>query len=66
MKAAVLVKSIRKHLHLTQPQLADRVGTRYYNIANYELGRAQPPGDILLRILLLHPRVKKLLKKILR
>ena len=50
MNIAKYVKSVRAKLGLTQKDFAKRLDTYRTNITNYELGRAIPPGDILLKI----------------
>ena len=50
MKISDYVKTIRSHLKLTQKQLGERINKNRCAIANYETGRAIPPGDVLLKI----------------
>ena len=38
------IKALRKHLGLTQRELADRLGTRQQTISEWELGLYQPRG----------------------
>ncbi|MBF0474539.1 MAG: helix-turn-helix transcriptional regulator [Deltaproteobacteria bacterium] len=45
------IKHIRKRHGWTQTQLADLIGSNYANIANYELGRVDPPSSIFMKIL---------------
>jgi len=42
--------SVRLKAGLNQERLAQEIGSNRSNIANYETGRAIPPGDVLLRI----------------
>lgn len=44
------IKKIRKDLGLTQTQLAEKIGSNRFNIANYETARAVPPTDTFLKI----------------
>ena len=46
---------LRAKLKVTQKNLAARLGTNRFNIANYECGRATPPGEILLKIQKIYP-----------
>lgn len=50
MKITDYIKSIRKKLGLTQEGLAAKIESNRFNVANYETGRAIPPGDVLLKI----------------
>jgi len=50
MELSVYVKAVRKLLGLTQSQLAMKIESKRVNIANYETGRAIPPGNVLLKI----------------
>ena len=50
METSTYIKNARKNLGLTQNQLAEILKTKRYNIANYETGRAIPPGTIILAI----------------
>lgn len=50
MNIGTYIKEIRNRLGLTQKQLAKKLGKERCTIANYEVGRAIPPGDILLKI----------------
>ena len=50
MDIANYIKSVREKLELTQDEFAQKIKTKRANISNYEIGRAIPPGDILLRI----------------
>ncbi len=50
MNIAKYIKELREKLNLTQKGLARKIGVPRGNIANYEVGRAIPPGDILLKI----------------
>ncbi len=47
---AAKVKALREKRHLTQAELAERVGTAQPNIARLESGRATPRLDLLARI----------------
>ena len=38
------VKALRKHMGLTQQEMADRLGTRQQTISEWELGLYQPRG----------------------
>ena len=38
------IKALRKHLGLTQQEMADRLGTRQQTISEWELGLYQPRG----------------------
>ena len=44
------IKSIRKQLGLTQLELSQRVEIHRYNLAKYETGASNPPGNILFKI----------------
>ena len=44
------IKTVRKKLGLTQAQMAMIIKKKRYSIANYETGRAIPPGNVLLAI----------------
>ena len=50
MKISNYIKDLRSKLNLTQKQLGERIEKNRCAIANYETGRAIPPGDVLLRI----------------
>lgn len=50
MKISDYVKAIRSHLKLTQKDFGNKIGKSRCSIANYETGRAIPPGDTLLKI----------------
>jgi len=50
MKISDYVKAIRSYLKLTQKDFGNKIGKTRCSIANYETGRAIPPGDILLKI----------------
>jgi transcriptional regulator with XRE-family HTH domain len=54
-----IVKDIRMRLHLTQHNFGTLVGKSGTDIAKYELGYSNPPGDVLLRILYVGKRIKK-------
>lgn len=41
------IKKARRHLGLRQWELARRLGKARVSVANYELGRVQIPGDVL-------------------
>ena len=53
------IKQIRKNLGLTQIELAEKIGSNRFNIANYETGRAIPPANIFVRIQDLDPDRKQ-------
>jgi len=38
------IRALRRHLDLTQRELADRLGTRQQTISEWELGMYQPRG----------------------
>ena len=59
MRIKTTIKQIRKKLGLTQTELAKRIGSNRFNIANYETGRAMPPADVYLRIQDLDPDQKQ-------
>jgi len=44
------IRTLREHLGISQAEFALRIGSNRANIANYESGRAIPPGDVLLEI----------------
>lgn len=44
------LKKARKANHLTQQQLAEKVGKTLSDISNYENGFATPPGDVMLSL----------------
>lgn len=46
------LKEVRVSRGLTQAELAERVGVTQHAIAQYEAGRRQPQGEILVRIAL--------------
>ncbi|ARF67635.1 hypothetical protein B7C51_06995 [Paenibacillus larvae subsp. pulvifaciens] len=41
------IKNCRKEKKISQEQLADMLGMKRTNIANYEAGRVIPPGNVL-------------------
>jgi transcriptional regulator with XRE-family HTH domain len=47
---AEYIRNKRKELGLSQAALAERIGRNRAAIANYEAGRAIPPGDTLVKI----------------
>ena len=55
MNIAKYIKNLRKALEMTQSELAKAIDSNRDNIANYETGRAIPPGDVLLKIQSLDP-----------
>lgn len=59
MKISNYIKVIRSKLGLTQRELANRIGKDRSSIANYETGRAIPPGDVLLKIQALEAQLLK-------
>jgi len=50
MKIASEIKEIRKKLGITQAELAKKINSNRYNIANYETSRAIPPATIYIKI----------------
>lgn len=50
MEISKYIKKLRSKLGLTQKEFADKIGKDRSSIANYETGRAIPPGNILLKI----------------
>ena len=50
MNVANYVRSVRLRLGLTQQALANKLKKSRWSVTNYELGRALPPGDVLLQI----------------
>lgn len=54
-KISDLVRNKRKELGVTQEKLAELIGKKRWDIANYENEKAIPPGDVLLRIQALEP-----------
>ena len=50
MKTAIFMRESRKKLRLTQRELAIRLGKNRDNIAKYETGATNTPGDVILRI----------------
>ena len=44
------LKKLRKKHQLTQQALADKVGLNYVQIGRYEVGRATPSSDALVRL----------------
>ena len=50
IKTSDFIKISRKALGYTQQQLAEAIKTNRYNITNYEIGRVNPPGSIILNI----------------
>ena len=55
MDIAKYIKDLRKKLGMTQLELGEEINSNRDNIANYEVGRAIPPGDVLLKIQALDP-----------
>ncbi len=41
------IQELRKALHLTQQELADRIGSKRNTIANYEIGRSEPSTAVI-------------------
>jgi transcriptional regulator with XRE-family HTH domain len=41
------IQSLRKHLGLTQSQLADKIQVSHTQMARYEIKGVQPPADVL-------------------
>ena len=50
MDIAKYIRDLRKKLKMTQAELGKAISSNRDNIANYEIGRAIPPGDVLLKI----------------
>ena len=50
MDTSEFIKKTRSKLGFTQEEFAEKIGSKRCNIANYETGRAMPPGDIILKI----------------
>ncbi|MCP4746361.1 MAG: helix-turn-helix transcriptional regulator [Desulfobacteraceae bacterium] len=50
MKTKQYIKTIRNTLKMTQSEFAEFIGIKHSNLANYETGRATPPGNIILKI----------------
>lgn len=44
------IKSVRKSLHLTQEAFGKTIGLAQNSIANYEIGRREPPDAVILSI----------------
>ncbi|MFF2457594.1 helix-turn-helix domain-containing protein [Peribacillus simplex] len=44
------IKTCRQNLNLSQENLAENLGMKRTNIANYEAGRVIPPGNILMEL----------------
>ena len=51
MHTSQFVKQSRESLNLTQKQFGSLLNKNRSNITNYELGRAIPPGDVVLKII---------------
>lgn len=47
---AEFIKEARKRMGVTQEKFAEMIEKSRCDIANYETGRAIPPGDVILRI----------------
>ena len=50
MKIASEIKEIRNKLGITQAELAKKINSNRFNIANYETNRAVPPATIYIKI----------------
>ena len=46
----MFIKSARRRLGLSQEEFAGLVGVARYSISDYETGRCQPPGGLVLKI----------------
>ncbi|MDY7224673.1 helix-turn-helix domain-containing protein [Halalkalibacterium halodurans] len=44
------IKQCRTEMNLSQEGLAERLGMKRTNIANYEAGRVVPPGNVILEL----------------
>ena len=49
-ETAHFMKDARKKLKLTQHEMAARLGKNRDNIAKYETGATNTPGDVILRV----------------
>jgi len=49
-KTAHFMREARKMLRLTQAELATRLGKNRDNIAKYETGATNTPGDVILQV----------------
>jgi len=47
---AVWMRDARRRLGLTQQELADRVGKKRDNIAKYETGASNAPGEVVIAV----------------
>ena len=56
---AKYIKEARTELGLTQKQLAEKIGSKRYNIAKYERNLTMPPGDVILNIQALLQKKRK-------
>ena len=59
MKTKDYIKSIRKKYGLTQEEFSKLLGIKRYNLAKYETGASEPPGNILLRVVNCDTRAQK-------
>jgi len=50
MKISIYIKQVRKKLNLTQKEFAEILGKERCSVTNYEIGRAKPRADTLLKI----------------
>ncbi|MCK5312772.1 MAG: helix-turn-helix transcriptional regulator [Desulfobacteraceae bacterium] len=51
MNISTFIKQSRKSLNLTQKQFGVLLNKHRSNITNYEIGRAIPPGDVVLKVI---------------
>jgi len=51
MHIKTFIKQSRKSLNLTQKQFGALLNKKRLNITTYEIGRAIPPGDVVLKII---------------
>ena len=52
------IQALRRHLGLTQRELADRLGTRQQTISEWETGRYQPRGASSTLLFIIAERAK--------
>ena len=51
MDTAKFIKESRKHLGLTQQELADLFKKDRSNVSFYESGKSTPPGNVVLKLI---------------
>ena len=51
MNTKTFIKQSRKSFNLTQTKFGHLVNKKRTDITNYEIGRAIPPGDVVLKVI---------------